>query len=78
MTTTDIRKEIKDRLKNADDRLLKMIFALMREYEDAEDFDIPLSELKKAEKNLKLYKQGKMKGLSVSDVNARIRKRLKK
>lgn len=70
MTTMTLRKKIVARVNKADDRLLKLVNALMNEYEETESDESLMSDLQKKEldKRLNLHKQGKLQYYSLSQI----------
>ena len=80
MTTLSLRKIITAKVNKADDRLLKLVNALIKEYESTleDDYSLSTADKKDIDKRMKLYDQGKMKTMTVSDVKKKVMKRLKK
>ncbi|CAN5737001.1 hypothetical protein BH11BAC7_BH11BAC7_32470 [soil metagenome] len=77
MTALQIKKKVHDLVENADDRLLKMVYALMTEYESSY-FEFTAEEKKEIYKRSKDIKSGKIKGLSLEELTTSVRKKLKK
>ncbi len=77
MTTLQIKKKVHDLVENADDRLLKMVYALMTEYESSV-YEFSAEEIKETYRRSKELKSGKVKGLSHDEVIKRAKAVLKK
>ncbi|MEO5644713.1 MAG: hypothetical protein ABIQ40_04010 [Bacteroidia bacterium] len=60
MTALQIKKKVHDLVEHADDPLLKMVYALMTEYQSS-DFEFTAEEKKEIYKKSKDIKSGKLK-----------------
>jgi hypothetical protein len=77
MTTTQIKKKVHDLVETADERLLKMVYVLMKEYKAAE-YPFSVEEMEETYRNSRELKTGKAKGVSLEDALKRAKKALKK
>ncbi|CAN5371670.1 hypothetical protein BH09BAC5_BH09BAC5_22150 [soil metagenome] len=66
MTTVQLRKKVHQFVDQADDRLLKMVFAMMNEYSSSE-YEFSAEEKKIIYGRTKEYKSGKDKGISPAE-----------
>ena len=80
MTTIKIREKVNEYLNQADERMLKVVYAMLKEYENIPDQKSALSDeqYKEMEKRLKNYKSGKSKGYTVEQVRQHVKKQLVK
>lgn len=80
MTTVKIREKVISIIDHADDRILKAIYAMLREYEKAEATPSVLTESQKKEidRRWENHKSGKSKSYTIDEVNKYIKTRLKK
>lgn len=72
MTTTEKRKHVTDFVKKeADEKLVNMIYALVQEYtnETYVRYELTDEQFQELEKERKLYKSGKAKTYSLEEVN---------
>lgn len=67
-------------MNHADERLLKLVNALITEYEDTleEEYDLTINDKKEIDSRMKLFKEGKMKIHTVEEVRKKIMKQLGK
>ena len=77
MTSLQLRKKVHAIVEHADDRLLKMVYALMTEYESSV-YEFSAEEMKETYHRSKELKSGKVKGLSHDEVIKRAKAALKK
>lgn len=77
MTTVQLRKKVHEIVDTADERLLKMVYAMMNEYE-YHDLELTVEEQAELYKRSKELKSGKVKGLTMKELSASVRKNLKK
>ena len=77
MTTLQLRKKVHTIVDTADERLLKMIFAMTSEYNSVQD-DWLVSEEEIAYERIKAMKSGKVKGLSLEELVKKAKTSLKK
>lgn len=77
MTTLQIKKKVHDLVENADERLLKMVYALMKEYESSE-YEFSVEEKKIIYRRTKELKSGKDKGISLAEAVKHAKSALKK
>lgn len=77
MTTTQIKKKVHDLVETADERLLKMVYVLMKEYK-SDEYPFSVEEKEETYRNSRELKTGKAKGVSLEDALKRARKKLKK
>ena len=80
MTTIKIREKVNEYLNNADERMLKVVYAMLKEYENrpAQKSVLSDEQYKEMEKRLKNYKSGKSKGYTVEQVRQHVKKQLHK
>ena len=73
-----IREKINECLNNADERMLKIVYAMLKEYEDTPAQKSVLSDeqYQEMEKRLKNYKNGKSKGYTIEQVRQHVKKQL--
>ena len=77
MTNIQLRKKVHAIVEHADERLLKMVYALMTEYESSE-YEFSVEEKRETYGHSRELKSGKSKGISIEDALKRARKSLKK
>lgn len=77
MTTLQIKKKVHDLVENADERLLKMVYVLMKEYK-ATGYEFTAEEIQETYRHSKELKTGKVKGVSLDEALKRVRRSLKK
>ncbi len=77
MTEAQLRKKIHAFVDHADERLLKLVYALMTEYE-ASTFEFTVEEKKEIYRRSKELKSGKVKGVSLEDAVKKARRSLEK
>lgn len=77
MTTVQLRKKVHEIVDTADERLLKMVYAMMNEYEYY-DLELTVEEQAELYKRSKELKSGKVKGLTMKELSGSVRKNLKK
>jgi len=80
MTTVKIRQKVFDYINNADERILKAVYAMLKEYEEAPDERSVLTDeqYKEMERRLRNHKNGKSKSYSVKEVRQYVKKELLK
>jgi putative addiction module component (TIGR02574 family) len=80
MTTIEIREKVNEYLDNADERMRKVVYAMLKEYENTPAQKSVLSDeqYKEMEKRLKNYKSGKSKGYTIAQVREHVKKQLVK
>jgi hypothetical protein len=74
MTTLKIRQKVFDYINNADERILKAVYAMLKEYEDTPGGKSALSEKQYEiiEKRWKNHKSGKSKSYTIEEVKHRL------
>lgn len=79
MTTIALKKKIVKQLDNADDKLIKLVSALINQYEESskEDSLITPSQKREIDRRLKLHKEGKQKYYTFEEVKKSILSRRK-
>ncbi len=77
MTTLQIKKKVHDLVENADERLLKMVYALMKEYK-VTGYEFTAEEIRETYRHSEELKSGKVKGVTLEDALKRVRKSSKK
>lgn len=77
MTEVQLRKKIHAFVDHADERLLKLVYALMTEYESSV-YEFTVEEKKEIYRRSKELKSGKIKGVSLEDAVKKARRSLKK
>lgn len=77
MTTVQLRKKVHEIVDTADERLLKMVYAMMNEY-SAIDEDWLLKEEEIAYERVKAIKSGKTKAIPVEEAVRKVKTSLKK
>lgn len=78
MTNQELRKSICDSLKLADRRTLKMIKAMLSEYNAPDDEKEDNALMQELDRRVKAYRTGKSKLLTFEEVKAKYQKRKKK
>lgn len=80
MTTTALRNKVVNKVSLADERLLKLVHALITKYEETveDEYELAPAEKKEIDKRMKLYTMGKMKTHSIEEVRKKIKQQLKK
>ncbi len=80
MTTVKIREKVNEYLNNADERMLKVVYAMLKEYENTPVQKSVLSDeqYKEMQKRLKNYRNGKSKGYTIEQVSQHVKKQLVK
>ena len=80
MTKVQIKNKVQDYLDNADERILKMVYALLKEYKDTSKTDSLLTATQQAEieKRWEHYKNGKSKSYTIAEVKQHVKSRLAK
>ena len=80
MTAIKIRQKVHSIIDNADDRILKVVYAMLKEYEKAETEPSILSDKQKSEVDRRWnnHKNGKSKSYSIDEVNKFVTARLNK
>ena len=80
MTTIKIRKEIQNYIENADERMLKMVYAMLKEYENTEYSESVLTMEQQDEINKRWgsHKNGKSQSYSIQEVKQYAKEHLKK
>ncbi len=80
MTTIKIREKVHSIIDNADDRILKVVYAMLREYEKVETTTSMLTEEQKEEidNRWENHKSGKSKSYTIDEVSKYVAARLKK
>jgi putative addiction module component (TIGR02574 family) len=80
MTIVQIREKVIRIIDHADDRILKAIYAMLKEYEKAEATESLLTEEQKKEidRRWENHKNGKSKSYTIDEVNKQLKARLKK
>jgi len=76
MTTIKIREKVFEYINHADDRILKAIYAMLKEYEDtpAEKSVLSDKQYEEIERRWKNHKSGKSKSYSLEEVKKRLQK----
>jgi len=76
MTTIKIRQKVYDYISNADERILKVVYAMLKEYEDTPGEKSVLTEkqYELIEKRWKNHKNGKSKSYTIEQVKQRLHK----
>jgi Mor family transcriptional regulator len=77
MTTIQLRKRVLAIVEHADDRLLKMVYALMTEYESS-GYEFSVEEKGETYRRSKDLKSGKVKGLSLEETIKKAKNSTKK
>lgn len=77
MTSVQLRKKVHAIVDHADERLLKMVYAMMTEYESSV-YEFSAEDIKETYRRSKELKSGKVKGLSHDEVIKRAKAVLKK
>ncbi|MBW8050989.1 MAG: hypothetical protein FVQ77_11760 [Cytophagales bacterium] len=75
MSTTKIREELHQTIDQGDERLVKMIYAMVREYNN-EEFELSDEHKKILDERLASHKADPRSGSSWGEVKARIEKQL--
>lgn len=77
MTSVKIRQKVYDYIEHADERILKAVYAMLKEYGDEPDVKSGLSEgqYREIEKRWQNYKNGKHKSHTLEEVKQRLQKR---
>ncbi len=80
MTAIKIRQKVHSIIDNSDDRILKVVYAMLKEYAKAEVESSILSDEQKIEidRRWNNHKNGKSKSYSIEEVNKFVAARLKK
>ncbi len=80
MTTVKIREKVHSIIDNADERILKVVYAMLREYEKTETATSLLTEeqQKEVDRRWENHKSGKSKSYTIDEVNKYVKARLKK
>ena len=80
MATLKIREKVHSIIDNADERILKVVYAMLREYEKTETttFLITEDQKKEIDQRWENHKSGKSKSYSIDEVNKYVKARLKK
>jgi len=74
MNTTDIRKELHEHIDIADENLLKAIHEILREADNADDFEISDEHKRILDERLKAYYENPNDVLTWEEVKATIKK----
>ncbi len=82
MTTLQIKKKVHDLVENADERLLKMVYALMKEYKTSvyefPEYELTAEDKKEVYRRSKELSTGQVKGISLDEVVKYARSAIKK
>lgn len=80
MTALKIKAKVHDYIEHADERILKVVYAMLKEYEKNEDSTSWLTEEQKLEidKRWENHKKGKSKSYSVEEAKKFVKAQLKK
>ncbi|MBI2269394.1 MAG: addiction module protein [Bacteroidetes bacterium] len=80
MTAVKIREKVHSIIDNADERILKVVYAMLKEYEKVEAEPSLLTEEQKDEvdRRWENHKSGKSKSYTIDEVNKHVKARLKK
>src|SRR5580698_9872577 len=80
MTTVKIHEKVYEYINQADDRIPKAVYAMLKEYENTTTQKSLLSDeqYNEMEKRLKNYKSGKGKGYTMEQVRQHVKKQLVK
>ncbi len=80
MSAVQIRKKVFDYITNADERILKAVYAMLKEYENAPAPKSMLSEeqYKEIDKRWKHHKSGKSKSYKIEEVRQYLKSTMKK
>ncbi|MCC6690634.1 MAG: addiction module protein [Bacteroidia bacterium] len=80
MTTVQIRKMVHAIIDNSDDRILKVVYAMLKEYEKVESAPSLLTEEQKKEidRRWENHKTGKSKSYTIQEVDKYFKVRFKK
>jgi hypothetical protein len=80
MTTVKIREKVFEYINHADDRILKAVYAMLKEYEDspAQKSVLTDEQYKEMERRLRNHKNGNSKSYSMDEVKLHIKKKLLK
>lgn len=80
MTTVKIREKVHSIIDNADERILKVVYAMLKEYEKAETTTSPLTvdQKKEIDRRWENHESGKSKSYTIDEVNKYVKTRLKK
>lgn len=76
MTTVKMRQKVVDYITNADDRIVKAVYAMLKEYEESPSEKSALSEkqYQDIENRWKKYNGGKSKRYTIEEVRQRLQK----
>lgn len=77
MTTVQLRKKVHEIVDHADERLLKMVYAMMQEYE-LHEHELTVEEKAEIYRRSKDLKSGKVKGLMLEELSGSVRKKIRK
>ena len=80
MTAVKIRQKVHSIIDNTDERILKVVYAMLKEYEKAEAESSLLTDEQREEvdRRWKNHKNGKSKSYTIDEVNKYVKARLKK
>lgn len=80
MTTVKIREKVHSIIDNVDERILKAVYAMLKEYEKVEASASALTEAQKEEidRRWENHKIGKSKSYSIDEASKYVKTRLKK
>jgi hypothetical protein len=80
MTTVKIREKVHTIIDNADERILKVVYAMLKEYEKVETITSLLTETQQAEVNHRWdnHKNGKSKSYTLDETTNYVKAHLKK
>jgi hypothetical protein len=76
MTATAIRTKVHEYIDEADSNVLEVVYKLLEVYRQANTSLLSMEQQKEVLKRSALYKAGKMKGYSLTEVRKRIKKKL--
>lgn len=78
MTRVQIKNKVQDYLDHADERILKMVYALLKEYQKTPDSESLMTDAQKVEidRRWKLHKSGKSKSYTIEEMRQHITAKL--
>jgi Putative addiction module component len=79
MSTAEIKERLQKYIETGDEKLLKLMYAVAREYndDDEKEYEFDTSEMQMLEKRWENFKSGKSKGYSWEEAKEMIRQKKK-
>jgi len=77
MSTAEIKQRLQQYIETGDEKLLKLMYVVAREYNNEKEYELDDTEIQLLEERWENYKSGKSKGYSWDEVKEMIGKKKK-